>query len=458
MGVLQSQYRPVQVSLGWGDCADANGTQGRGLYNYSSGIIARRPVAHQELILVVPATSSNHHLCQLLLSAAVLGYPAPTLINWGAPEDEDDYVQHLAKVETILNHLNTLPPERDNDLYFMLDGYDAWFQLPPDILIQRYHSLVAKSSQRYPQGDVKDVVIFGQDKLCWPGSFSRAACWAVPNSTLPIHAFGPDTDLGIPEHNRPRWLNSGTIMGPVKDVREVFTATLEMIQFNHTENSDQFYFANLFAAQAYARGPTDHREWPQDPMPNGEEREYPKISPDQRTEYGISIDYESAIFQTVAYYEDSITFNTLGVPSGNAAKSEQGIEAYYQVTLPPELISSAPTDVLKRSRSSKLSDHLPEALRSWSTVPLCFNTVTKQVFPVLHFTGKKGYREMWWHRNWFYPYAEEILRRLQQSGGDVSTSETQRPGVAGVWTTDPASPVLSWQQLCGRYEDYLFGR
>lgn len=456
--MLPNRYQVAWVSSGKDGWSSANTIQAHGLYSYSSAITGIQSVARQELLLLVPATSSNHHLCQLLLSAAVLGYPAPILINWGAPEDEDDYVQHLAKVETILNHLNALPSDRDNDLYFMIDGYDAWFQLSPDILIQRYHSLVAKSSQRYPQGNVKDVVIFGQDKLCWPGSFSRAACWAVPNSTLPTHAFGPDTDHGIAQHNRPRWLNSGTIMGPVKDVRDVFAATLEMIRANHTENSDQFYFANLFAAQAYARGPIDADEWPQVPLPNGEEREYPKISSGQRTEYGIGIDYESAIFQTVAYYEDSITFNTLGPPSSDAAKSEQSIETYYQVTLPPDLLSSSPADLLKRGKSLPSLDDLPEPLRSWSSVPLGFNTVTKQVFPILHFTGKKGYREMWWHRNWFYPYAENILHRLQQSGGDAPTGKMQRPGVAGVWTTDPASPVLSWEYLCGMYEDYLFGR
>lgn len=45
--------------------------------------------------LLVPATSSNPDLCKLLLSAQILGYPAPILINYGATEFEDPYVQHL---------------------------------------------------------------------------------------------------------------------------------------------------------------------------------------------------------------------------------------------------------------------------------------------------------------------------------------------------------------------------
>lgn len=43
----------------------------------------------QGLHLLIPATSTNHHLCQLMVSCAVMGYPAPVLINWDAPEAAD---------------------------------------------------------------------------------------------------------------------------------------------------------------------------------------------------------------------------------------------------------------------------------------------------------------------------------------------------------------------------------
>ena len=92
-------------------------------------------VAHSNkgrLHLLIPATSSNPDLCKLLLSAQVLNYPTPVLINYGDVEDtEDAYKQHLAKVEGILNYLEQLDTssEYDEDLVLILDGYDVHLQL-----------------------------------------------------------------------------------------------------------------------------------------------------------------------------------------------------------------------------------------------------------------------------------------------------------------------------------------
>ena len=58
--------------------------------------------------LLIPATSSNPDLCKLLLSSQILNYPTPILINYGATEFDDPYVQHLAKVEGILKYLDRL--------------------------------------------------------------------------------------------------------------------------------------------------------------------------------------------------------------------------------------------------------------------------------------------------------------------------------------------------------------
>lgn len=42
--------------------------------------------------------------------------------------------------------------------------------------------------------DIRNTLFWGPDKTCWPPDFSRAACWAVPESPLRRKAFGPDTD------------------------------------------------------------------------------------------------------------------------------------------------------------------------------------------------------------------------------------------------------------------------
>jgi hypothetical protein len=77
------------------------------------------------LHLLIPATSSNADLCKLLVSAQILGYPTPVLINWDDPEDKEDaYKQHIAKVAGFLNYLEQLETssEYDEDLVLIVDG------------------------------------------------------------------------------------------------------------------------------------------------------------------------------------------------------------------------------------------------------------------------------------------------------------------------------------------------
>jgi hypothetical protein len=84
------------------------------------------------LHLLIPATSSNADLCKLMLSAQVLGYPTPILINYGGLEDPDDpYKSHLAKVQGFLTYLENLETSTEyaEDLVTIVDGYDIWFQV-----------------------------------------------------------------------------------------------------------------------------------------------------------------------------------------------------------------------------------------------------------------------------------------------------------------------------------------
>lgn len=61
-------------------------------------------------------------------------------------------------------------------------------------------------------------LLLKSDKRCWPPPPNPDECTYIPNSTLPSHIFGPETDTGaeLPhDHtfylNRPRWPNSGTV-------------------------------------------------------------------------------------------------------------------------------------------------------------------------------------------------------------------------------------------------------
>ena len=446
----------------------------------------------KQMHLLIPATSTNHHLCQLMVSAAVMGYPAPVLVNWDAPEASDAYVQHLMKVEGVLNYLDSLPSSQQDDMIFMLDGFDAWFQLPGDALMQRYYDVVNRAAQEHlkifgadlvKKRDIRDTVLFGPDKLCWPLGNERPACWAVPDSWLDEHAFGPDTDHGIIEHVRPKWLNSGTIMGPAREMRDVFAATLEKIHDHHTTDSDQFYFAELWGDQSYQRSinkPDYDRSHGKDVSDDEafllppQDKDIPEIKKGQRAEYFIGLDFDSAIWQTIAFYDDYMTWVQQNLSTAYVREGSKTINPYHNFVLPADLTSRAPsinphgiaqspleaTDREGDGASLQGSETLPEALHSWETLPLAFNTITKTVPPILHFTGKKGYREMWWPRNWFYPYQEQILRALRRRG-PVKTGP-HRESIAGAWTYAGNGTERGWMDweggLCGQFEEQLQGK
>ena len=184
--------------------------------------------------------------------------------------EDDAFVQHMGKIAKVLEYLNNFPEEQDEDIVLMVDGYDVWFQLPPEVLIKRYFDVLKAQNERllsiYGAKAVKEegiyqTVLFGTDKMCWPNNDEggRPACWAVPQSPIPKYTWGPFEDTSVegalhdPYQCRPRWLNSGTIMGTVRDVRALLEAVAARVR-DHTHGaSDQYYFATIWGFQEFAR-------------------------------------------------------------------------------------------------------------------------------------------------------------------------------------------------------------
>lgn len=454
------------------------------------------------LHLLIPATSSNIDFCKLLLSAQILGWPTPILINFGATEDADPYVQHLAKVEGILNYLeqqNEVSPDTE-DLVLIIDGYDIWFQLRPDVLIKRYYESNRAAHKRYveqygedlvKEHDIRQSVIFGPDKLCWPIDFSRPACWAVPPGTLPPYAFGPQTSSEFEDLAQPRWLNSGTILGPTQDLIDIFRATLDAIHDHWQTNSDQFYFAELYGLQEYtrlSRKPELLEERKKETYAITVEdkndtmlRAEPPKPDDNRTEYHIGIDYESSMFQTLAFWRFFLTWtraadswwppqdrhDMLPYPSYNSSP--------YDVRLPADLIESQlPFDALRYGFGDPDVEHDGVQDTSWTNVELLRNTISRRIPVLLHFAGsgkEKRFRLVWWDKLWFQSRAE-TLRKLATKVASNQISDTPIEGLlwelaepeeaadvansgkGGAWSD--RGGWFSWNKLCKTWEEEIF--
>lgn len=442
---------------------------------------AAKPQFH----LLLPATASNPNLCKLLLSAAVTGYPNPLLLGWEGHGQYNGSQSHLFKISETLAYLDSLPPSADDDLVLVLDAYDIWLQLRPEVLISRYFTAIDKSNARLKRegihgadhggAKIKQSIMFGPDKVCWPEDERRAACWAVPESSLSDVAFGPTTDTWMVP-NRPRWLNSGTIMGPAKDMREMFAATMEVVRQRYDEeyklrNSDQYYFQELWADQEIGR--LMRRDGKVD-APLVKENTYgilPDIPQGARTEFHIAMDYESDIFQTSAAYTAYMTWMSFNhsTPMPVADQTNpSAMKRMDQITLSQDIVHSRPP-----FDASETSHDLPRH-KTWTDLMLGTNLITQQAFPVYHVTGDKSFRTRWWPLMWFYPYAEtlleaEIARRKQSQsvvakvrgveyvGAGIEVNEPQSGDGVGVGVWTDRKTWLEFDGVCGAFGTELFG-
>lgn len=483
------------------------------------------------LHLLIPSSNVEVNLCKTLLGASVLDYPTPTILAWGERFDVPNELgggSHIAKISRVLDYVNGLKsPEQEHDLVFMIDAYDIWFQLRMSTLISRYNRLIKDANQRlsdrlggaFEAERLRQSILFASGKRCAPNQPHTIACYPIPDPPTDKDLYGSNTDTVIGRNkyssNRQRYLNSGYILGPVKDVRRLFEAAWERAQ-NHPDfdpedsgthgsdfmyhGSDQSIFNALFGEQEYMRevlrlrhvswseyamhpfaaskpatssfegAPVDnvlhpsftHEEWSLAP----EERDNPLAR-----EYGMFLDYSSDVgHQSVNSEEDArwLHFNEKPLESQVQGRNRFDCKMHLPKTLPADITrdSSPPFDLL--DKTLEMDDVAKEKQlqsSSWEGVDLythlCFGTV-----PVLvHWNGDKSRRESDWNRVWYQSRGREFLAAKKeaatQTGLRGSFEEHKaRPhtnNAGGAW--NDKKEYMSWEQLCPKdWDGMIFGR
>lgn len=474
--------------------------------------------------IFMPADSPHLNLCKSVMSAAALGYPLPTLLNWNGEYNRPHWHlagSHIAKLESLLGVIDALLSKTaddggadEDDLAVMVDAYDIWFQLPPHVLIERFHDLNRQANERLesqwvaakgmaqsvPASPPKQSIVVTSAKDCSPdwesGSHPHYDHW--PESPMPDDMYGSGTDkLAAPIWDparkyrkiRPRCVNSGMIMGTMGAMRRALVrckGKAEKVERMGRELwSDQALLAEVIGEQEM------FREWMRGVVGawNGTEAitKPGKLAPEVRRvaqqamlgtnfEFGIGLDYAfSTIPPTCSAEEDGFFVKTGNTSAIEEASVKAGVPGKIRVHGPPaELGKSLPSTNLLRNVA-------------WADVPLYtdfyFGITPVGIHHNAYVMNLKPWRiRNWWDNMWFYPNLRDLvtenlqldpsLRVLAELGDRIGSPHVvyKHPGTASSVvttfrrsnnTTGGRFVPISWDGVCQKggkpWHDELFG-
>ncbi|EME44510.1 hypothetical protein DOTSEDRAFT_53590 [Dothistroma septosporum NZE10] len=410
--------------------------------NLAAATVENTTVPPANLHLLVPASKGDANLCKVLVSASILGYPSPIIVNWNQSFNQNLVAggSHLAKIGGIHDQLNRFHATQDEDLVLMVDGYDIWFQLRPQTLIDRYFAINQRADKRTNerlkraavQHNIRQEIVFGCQKRCWPWSENDPPCYAVPQSDLPDDIYGPqtDTDIGDVEDPyikfRPRFLNSGVAIGTVRAMRKLFGQALKNMEHEKNFGSDQFIFSHIFGDQELWReairqdsltGPEKMDERviglkPKVDFRPGHVKEVRKKAAqteDGNYEFGIGVDFRSEIGLNTVFAEDDTAWLTWSNTT-RKLEAEQGLN----ITSEASRLQNLSSDIVDTIPPFWTFNHEPSLPRwtKWPDVRLFTNVWHGNVPAVIHHNahrdGRKALRTQWWDKIWFFEHARTL--------------------------------------------------
>lgn len=394
------------------------------------------------------------------MSAVALGYPLPTLLNWGGEFDRPEWHfagSHIAKLESLSAVIEELlendADAHEDDIALMIDAYDLWFQLPPSVLIQRFNQLNAEADERnrklwdeasasgsgnFPIMSPRQEIIVTSAKDCSPGPDSGSDphydLW--PESPMRRDLYGEGTDELTPPVGdgarkyrkiRPRCVNSGVIMGTMGALRRALRRCREKVDMTARQGrqlwSDQALFGEVIGDQeawrywvkdlAQTWDGRDARHLPS--LRDGFVDDISNAAMDGvHFEFGIGLDYSFSTIPPTCSAEEDGYFVQLSDTNALRLLSEQaGVPGAVRVKgIPPEVHSSGlaadPFSGIDWSHEQLYTDFY-------------FGTTPVGIHHNAWIEGLKPSRlKSWWSRMWFYPRLREFVGKSLQSAAGTA--------------------------------------
>lgn len=459
--------------------------------------------------LVLSALEHDRDFCKTTLSAMIMNYPPPTIINvFDRPDKKPEWERE--KLKGMLVYLEDQKSVKDDDLVMLVDGRDTWFQLPSEIMIRQYMHAVEDSNRRTKRNFGRaytQTIMFGAKKTC---DGEDTECSYMSSSILPRDVYRAGKGLSDQMLLSPAtFLNADMVMGPVKSLRILFGAAAKMFEDKNISTTLQSVMSTLFAEQMLAREIIRRKTQPMalqifdrlteklTGLDDYAEVRNIELQTDRQYEFSIGLDYTHALFQplTDCATNELLTVN-LESPehqSRDGRLFEYLPPAFINATGPfwrPDDTNNDPSPNDKAAYIDNLEykyglDKMPRRDTSWTNVSLIQNTYTGDVPATFHVTyrrrslkdeeqpekhssiitsGHSHVENITWESLWYAGYERALLRRYFRTpqspigyhtaavGGDLLWD--QRGGRGGVWTAE-SRLWLPWGEVdgvCGSYE------
>lgn len=427
----------------------------------------------------MPGTSANTDFCKTFLSAMILNYPPPTVVNWQQTEDEPEEeleTNPLAKIKALNDYLEESKHIDDEDLVLVVDAYSVWFQLPSDVLIKQYHHILKKANARLlrrygvtnadNENELSDAkytqtVLIAADSACDAAGGNPALCAAVPESPFGSslsRRFGVDDVYTTTD--KPKYPKRGSVIGPARDLKALFSAALTRGQQGDEHSpATNYILTKIFVEQHLAREAKRSSEnsmyrwqdWLSKKLATMRGLDQPdipiNITSSHRYEFSLGLDYSAHLFQPIDDMNiEQISFRTFDGSTNvtNTTSGPQHPHAPKQAHIPhipkPLLHSPPPfsdkvakTEALTPSSKSPTTsnlnpkpflDTLPGANTSWTALSFLTNTNLNSVPATISLPPAPGLlidsplatlRTTHWSKLWYHPYARALLRRYLRS-------------------------------------------
>lgn len=371
--------------------------------------------------MVLPTTASSANVCKMLLSAAALNYPSPWLINWDWNGDavED---RTLLKMRAVAGWLEAMPPEREDDPVMILGDVEAWFQVRPDVLLERYFAIQRRGDDMIKETFKKKVIkkqglktriVFSSERDCQLTEENQSGCLGVAAEDGSLH-----------------YLSTNLVIGPLKDMRALWrhaTDHAEEVAASQGTVDENKLFAQLLGDQETHRA-SIQKSWT---------NEHFKVSDKGEEDFGIMLD----LGRELSYAADDKLQGVEWVKHAGEVDDED-------LTVPADIAASTPP-----FWTFEASGELPNA--TWADVPL-LTGLRANIVPATVQRGPKAASELadtWWEKMWFQPYGRQLLDAfaLIPSAPLAILGEDRfwSPHLEKVGAKDEMLNFHNWTELCG---------